>query len=121
MNLEFELRWIFTRDGESEALEALVFDLLSAVRDGGNLNYAAKSTGVSYRHAWGLIRAWETRLGQPLLSSRQGRGARLTKFAESLLAIAADTRAALDPTLATAALEAVSRASAKPVISATRR
>ena len=74
MNVQLELRWKLERDAASLLLDPKVFELLRGVRQGGHLNYAAKSAGVSYRHAWGLVRDWEKHLGHALLDSRQGRG-----------------------------------------------
>ena len=111
MNLNLNLRWTLPVDGQPIVLDPLVFELLQGVREGGHLNYAAKATGVSYRHAWGLLRDWEARFGKALLSSRQGRGAHLTEFAETLLGIVADTEAALTAPLERAALNAAARLS----------
>lgn len=111
MELEFDVHWKITVDGEALALDPLVFELLQGVRYGGHLNYAAKAAGVSYRHAWGLLREWEGRFGKALLLSRQGRGAHLTEFAETLLEIANDTAASLATPLEQAALEAAARLS----------
>lgn len=111
MNLSFDVRWSMLSDGDAVVLDPLVFKLLHGVREGGHLNYAAKAAGVSYRHAWGLLRNWEGRFGKALLSARQGRGAHLTEFGEALLKIAADTEAALAPTLEQVALDAAARLS----------
>jgi molybdate transport repressor ModE-like protein len=62
-----------------------VFQLLRAVRETGSLHQAAKEIGLSYRHAWGVMRAWETMLGRSLLDMERGRGASLTLFGERLL------------------------------------
>lgn len=109
LELDFEVRWLLGRDGEREALDPNVLALLRGVRKGGHLNFAARETGVSYRHAWGLLREWEKRLGQPLIAARQGRGAHLTAFGEALLAIAADTDAALASRLEEVALDSAAR------------
>ena len=111
MNLNFDVRWSFVVDRDAVVLDPLVFKLLHGVREGGHLNYAAKAAGVSYRHAWGLLRNWEGRFGKALLSARQGRGAHLTEFGEALLETAADSEAALAPTLERVALEAAARLS----------
>ncbi len=111
IKVSLALRWsLGSEDGEHN-LDPLVFALLRGVRQGGHLNFAAREAGVSYRHAWGLLRDWETRLGKPLLSARQGRGAHLTEFGETLLELADETTAALAPALDSAALEAGARLS----------
>ena len=106
MEIDFAVRWIISIDGESIVMDELLFDLLDAVHCGGHLNYAVKATGVSYRHAWGLIRTWETRFDAQLLVSRRGRGATLTKFGAALLQARSDTGRSLQPTLSQHALRA---------------
>ncbi|MEQ8659293.1 MAG: substrate-binding domain-containing protein, partial [Gammaproteobacteria bacterium] len=105
------LRWSLGSDGTLHDLDPLVFELLGGVRQGGHLNYAARTAGVSYRHAWGLLRDWETRLGKPLLLARQGRGAHLTELGETLLELAGETTARLAPGLDAAAVEVGARLS----------
>jgi len=111
VNLSFDLRWSVSHDGETKTLDPVVFELLRGVRQGGHLNYAAKAAGVSYRHAWGLMRTWEKHFGAPLLSTRQGRGAQVTEFGEALLAAAAEVDVTVEPALTRAALDAGARLS----------
>lgn len=63
--------------------------LLRAVDELGSLNRAAAELKLSYRYAWGLVKAAEERLGAPLLAKRvggaQGGGATLTDQARDLL------------------------------------
>lgn len=61
------------------------FALLAAVVEHGSIRRAATALGVSYRHAWGALKAWETALGEPLIVWSQGQRARPTPFAERLL------------------------------------
>ena len=70
-----------------------LFDLLTAVRDHGSIQHAAKARGVSYRTVWGALKHWETVMGEPLVTWAQGQPSRLTPFAERLLW--AETRARL--------------------------
>jgi putative molybdopterin biosynthesis protein len=104
MEIDLALRWQTFVDGEAIEIDELLFSLLRGIDEAGQLNSAAKAEGVSYRHAWGVIRAWEARLGAPLLVSVQGRGASLTTFATGLLQARAETELALQPTLTTNAL-----------------
>ncbi|MGR8919696.1 MAG: winged helix-turn-helix domain-containing protein, partial [Gammaproteobacteria bacterium] len=106
MDVELELRWFIEHAGGRHALDPVVFALLRGIRSGGHLNHAAQAAGVSYRHAWGLLRDWEGRFGKPLIVARQGRGAHLSELGEALLEIAQSTDAALVPALEAAALEA---------------
>ena len=46
--------------------------LLAAIKETGSLNKAAKSMDMSYRHAWGIIKKLEDRLGIELVKSEKG-------------------------------------------------
>ena len=63
--------------------------LLEAVNRLGSLNAAAKELGMSYRAAWGKIKATEKALGMKLLEvttgGKGGGGATLTPEAKELL------------------------------------
>ena len=85
MKIALELAWRIELGGQRYVIEGLLFELLQAVDQGGHLNYAASATGVSYRHAWGLMRTWEERLKLPLLDLQRGRGATLTASGRALL------------------------------------
>jgi putative molybdopterin biosynthesis protein len=74
-----------------------LFELLSALRDHGSIQHAAKALGASYRHVWGQLRHWEGVLGEPLVSWAQGQPARLTPFAQRLVWAEARARARLAP------------------------
>ena len=76
-----------------------VFQLLRAVRETGSLHRAAKQVGLSYRHAWGVMRSWEEMLGRALLDMERGRGASLTLFGERMLRAETRLREQLDPVL----------------------
>lgn len=85
MQLSFDLAWRITINGEEHVVERLLFTLLDGIRRGGHLNFAAKNASVSYRHAWGLVRTWEARLGNRLVTLQRGRGASLTRAGQTLL------------------------------------
>jgi molybdate transport system regulatory protein len=63
--------------------------LLEAVAETGSISAAARRLGMSYRHAWTMLRTSEERLGRPLLvrnkGGRGGGGAQLTELAAALL------------------------------------
>lgn len=60
--------------------------LLELVDRLGSLNQAAKAVGMSYRAAWGRIKASEEQLGSPLLAQASGRkGYELTPLARQLM------------------------------------
>lgn len=75
--------WIENADGK------VVFGLgryrmLQAVRETGSLQAAAKQLKMSYRALWMRIRKSEKRIGRQLVV-REGKGSRLTPFAENLM------------------------------------
>jgi len=63
--------------------------LLEAIDKHGSINQAAKEINISYRKAWGYIKAMEERLGFKLIERRtggkDGGGATLTKEARQFL------------------------------------
>ena len=59
--------------------------LLAAVHDHGSISAAARTLGLSYRHAWGELKRWEGELGQSLITWSKGHAAQLAPFGEKLL------------------------------------
>ena len=84
MNLNFDIRWI-CGGNEKREIEPVFFELLKAIRETGSLRSAAEKTGISYRHAWGLIRYWTTAISKPVVILEKGRGATLSTIGEKLL------------------------------------
>lgn len=72
--------------------------LLIALLDSPALGEAAKTAGMSYRAAWGLLRRCEAELGMSLVLMERGRGTRLTALGESLIDIDGAARLALAET-----------------------
>jgi molybdate transport repressor ModE-like protein len=66
------------------ALPALLA-LLAAVDQLGSITRAAAACGYSYRHAWGLLRAFSTQFGAELVVKVRGSGTVLSPLAEKLL------------------------------------
>jgi putative molybdopterin biosynthesis protein len=92
------LGYSFQPDGQHGAdVQNPLFDLLSAVREHGSIQHAAKAMGASYRHVWGALKHWEGVLGEALVTWTQGQPARLTPFAERLLWAETRARARLTP------------------------
>jgi molybdate transport system regulatory protein len=60
------------------------YRILDAIRRTGSMHAAAKEMHMSYRAVWMRIRGSEKRMGKELIV-RQGKGSRLTPFAESLM------------------------------------
>lgn len=92
------LQYSFLAAGQRGAdVQNPLFDLLTAVREGGSIQHAATALGASYRHTWGQLKHWEEVLGEKLVTWTQGQPARLTPFAERLLWAEARARTRLTP------------------------
>jgi putative molybdopterin biosynthesis protein len=85
------------KDQRGGDLNNPLFDLLTALRDGGSIQHAARQLGASYRYVWGQFKHWEEVLGEALISWNQGQSARLTPFAERLLWSEQQARARMTP------------------------
>ncbi len=63
--------------------------LLHAVHQNGSIQRAAEEFGMSYRHAWGIIKKMEQRAGFRLVELRagggKGKGAKLTTHGKDFL------------------------------------
>ena len=70
---------------EGRALDTRLIALLRGVREHGSLVAAARSAGVSYRHAWGEVGRITSALGAPIVELQRGRGAALTPAGAGLL------------------------------------
>lgn len=77
-------QWQLARGAGFDALPRLIA-LLVAVHDTGTLRAACARLGLSYRHAWGLIKRAEGHFGAPFLISRRGQGAKLSALGEKLV------------------------------------
>ena len=106
MEIQLDLTWRVQLGADCHVIEPLVFALLDGVEQGGHLNFAAAAAGVSYRHAWGLMRTWEQRLTRPLLALQRGRGATLTASGRALLAARDQALRTMRPVLTRAAASA---------------
>jgi putative molybdopterin biosynthesis protein len=95
MNISGQIRWTL---GDLEIDPRLVA-LMEAVARHGNLQGAARSAGLSYRHAWGLFEAAATQLGQPLVLRQQGRGTVLAPLGARLLEGMVDVNGSLAASL----------------------
>ena len=82
-DIQLGLRW-WLGGRPAEELPDDLIRLLDGIARGGNLRFAAQESKLSYRHAWGLVKHWEQRLGAPLVALEQGRGADLTQAGELL-------------------------------------
>lgn len=86
MRISLKLNWVANGKHPSD-IDPVLFQLLQAIHGGGSLRYGATATGVSYRHAWGIIKKWEQAFSLPIVRLERGRGkgAKLTPFGEKLL------------------------------------
>ncbi|SEA20910.1 substrate-binding domain-containing protein [Paraburkholderia sartisoli] len=71
-------------DGREASLTDVV-PLLTLVDESGSISQAATLKGLSYRHAWGLLRAIEERLGGALIAKERGRGSVLSELGQAVL------------------------------------
>jgi molybdate transport repressor ModE-like protein len=97
--------WTIRRDGVATPLGARVVDLLVGVDEQGSLAAACTAQGVSYRHAWQLLREGEALFGQPLVRMTRGKGSLLTPLGERLVWAQRRVQARLAPLLDTLASE----------------
>ena len=80
IELEFDFRPVLKIDGKS-VMGTGRAELLRKIKETGSLSLAAKSMGMSYRHAWGVIQHMEDIVGEKLVESRRGG----RRFGESVL------------------------------------
>ncbi|AIW96478.1 substrate-binding domain-containing protein [Bordetella pertussis] len=99
-------QWVL-EGGEGAAGQPLqdMLALLAAIDDSGNIAGACKTCGLSYRHAWGVLRRFEALFGMPLLVTRRRLGTALSPFAQRLLWANRRIDARLMPTLESLASE----------------
>ncbi|MBZ5487692.1 helix-turn-helix transcriptional regulator [Halomonas aquamarina] len=76
--------WSFC-DEAGNQLDLQLLRLLGAVYRRGKLTRAAEDVGISYRHAWNLLRQGGEFFGVPLVELQRGRGAHLSLLGEKLL------------------------------------
>ena len=73
---------------DSAGREASLTDivpLLALVDETGSIAQAAGERQLSYRHAWGLLRALEARLGGELISKERGKGSALSPLGRAVV------------------------------------
>lgn len=77
-------QWSLTREGGGTLMPRLI-DLLSQVQQHGSLAKACEASGVSYRHAWQMVRQGHELFGAPLLRMSPGRNSTLAPLGEKLV------------------------------------
>ncbi|MFU1518837.1 substrate-binding domain-containing protein [Vreelandella alkaliphila] len=90
--------WCFS-DDDGHRLDTNLLRLLGAVHRHGKLTLAAEEAGISYRHAWNLLRQGGEFFGVSLVELERGRGARLSPLGEKLLWAEQRATARLSPQL----------------------
>jgi len=81
-----DLQYRFSRQsGGGRPLSHPLIAMLRAVRDGGSIQAASRAQSVSYRHAWGLLRAAEKELGCQLVTWVRGESSVLTERGHALV------------------------------------
>jgi molybdate transport repressor ModE-like protein len=73
---------------DSAGREASLTDivpLLALVDETGSIAQAAEQSRLSYRHAWGLLRLFEARLGGDLIAKERGKGSALSSLGHAVV------------------------------------
>jgi molybdate transport system regulatory protein len=85
--MDLKVKWWLEKDGGLVLGKGRCM-LLEAIDQQGSLREAARVCGISYRAAWGKLRASEQRLGEALVETQPGkRGMKITPRARQLLQI----------------------------------
>lgn len=99
-------QWVLGSDDESDVVSLHeMLALLSAIDATGNIAGACRACGLSYRHAWGVLRRFEAAFGTALLITNRRQGTKLSPFAQRLLWANRRIEARLMPTLDSLASE----------------
>src|SRR5262245_17848186 len=120
LRLSIKPHWFLLKANASHALPRLI-ELLQAIEQEHSISGAATRLGVSYRHAWGLIRRANREFGAPLLNMSRGKRATLSVLGEKLVAADRRIKARIAPLLDSLASELESeiersRAGGAPVL-----
>lgn len=73
------------QDPDGPPLSPRLIELLVQVHAQGSLLVAAKTLGLSYRHAWDVVRQGEQHFDAPLLHMARGKGSTLTELGERIV------------------------------------
>jgi molybdate transport repressor ModE-like protein len=84
MRLVPTLSWELA-DAATEPLDPRLLPLLGAIANSSSLAGAVVECGISYRAAWGLLRDYGEKLGEPLVFLERGRGASLTTLGQQFV------------------------------------
>ncbi|AUT49613.1 substrate-binding domain-containing protein [Achromobacter sp. AONIH1] len=99
-------QWTLTSEGDAGPVPLQdMLALLAAIDASGNIAGACRACGLSYRHAWGVLRRFEGIFGTALLITNRRQGTQLSPFAQRLLWANRRIEARLMPTLESMASE----------------
>jgi molybdate transport repressor ModE-like protein len=77
---------LIVRDGAGrEASLTDIVPLLALIDETGSIAQAAQERRLSYRHAWGLVRALEAHLGGELIAKERGKGSALSALGHAVV------------------------------------
>ncbi len=105
MRIQITPHWGVSQDTEGSVDTTELLVLLAAIQESGAIAQAARSMGLSYRHAWGQVKRAEALFGHPLVDAGRGRGSTLTPLAEKLIWADRRIAARLSPLLSSLASE----------------
>lgn len=105
MRIQITPHWGVAQDADHMVDTTALLTLLAAIQESGAIAQAARSVGLSYRHAWGQVKRAEQLFGHPLVDAGRGRGSTLTPLAEKLIWADKRISARLSPLLSSLASE----------------
>jgi molybdate transport repressor ModE-like protein len=105
MRIHITPHWGVAHGAEDPVDTTALLALLAAIQESGAIAQAARSTGLSYRHAWGQVKRAEELFGHALVDAGRGRGSTLTPLAEKLIWADRRIAARLSPMLSSLASE----------------
>lgn len=109
MSYKFKARlrseWVLENPSGNELALSEVLRLLAAIDVTGHIAGACKACGLSYRHAWGILRTAEKEFDAALIETSRRKGSRVTAFGQHLLWANRRVDARLMPTLESMASE----------------
>lgn len=105
LRIKIQPHWELGHEADASMDTTDLLALLAAIQECGAIAQGARGMGLSYRHAWGLIKRAESRFGHPLLNTGRGRGSTLTPLAEKLIWADRRIAARLSPMLESLASE----------------
>lgn len=97
--------WVLEKASGAVFALSDVLRLLAAVDATGHISGACKACGMSYRHAWGILRDAEKEFEAPLIETSRRQGSKLTAFGQHLIWANRRVDARLMPTLESMASE----------------